>query len=114
MASTARAIQVSITHVAIGVAVGSLIEGVLPPPSDGVSLQQAVFEAVVQVGLNGAALASMSTFLRRDDPTFGIPFGAALFEAQPGLAARIRTLAAAAKGQVSQAVQRTGPLLPAV
>lgn len=112
--STARAIQVSISHVALGVAVGSLIEGVLPPPSDGVSFQQAVFEAVVQVGLNGAALASMSAYLQRDDPTYGIPFSAALFEAQPGLAARIRLLAAVVKGQVAQAVQRTGPLMPAV
>lgn len=110
--STARAIQVSISHVGLGIAVGSLIEGVLPSPNDGASLQQQLFEALVQVGLNGAALSVISSYLRNDDPTFGIPFSAALFEAQPALGVRIRSLAVVAKGQVSQAVQRTGPLMP--
>lgn len=112
--STARAIQVSITHVALGIVVGSVIEGVLPSPTDGASLQQQLFETLVQVGLNGAALSVMATYLRNDDPTFGIPFSASLFEAQPALGVRIRSLAAVAKAQVSQAVQRTGPLLPEV
>ena len=112
--STARAIQVSITHVGLGVAVGSLIEGVLPHPTDGASLQQQLFETLVQVGLNGAAISVVSSYLRNDDPTFGIPFSMALFEAQPELKARFRSLAAVAKTQVVQVVQQTGPLAPAV
>lgn len=112
--STARAIQVSITHVGLGVAVGSLIEGVLPHPTDGASLQQQLFETLVQVGLNGAAISVVSSYLRNDDPTFGIPFSAALFEAQPALGVRIRSLAVVAKAQVAQAVQQTGARLPAV
>ncbi len=112
--STAQAIQVSITHVALGIAVGSVIEGLLPRLNDGASLQQQLFEALVQVGLNGAALSIVATSLRSNDPTFGIPFSMALFEAQPELGARIRSLAVVARDQVAQAVQRTGPLVPAV
>lgn len=112
--STARSIQVSVTHVALGIGVGSAIEGLLPRFSEGVSLQQQLFEALVQVGLNGAALSLVATVLRNDDPTFGIPFSMALFESQPELAQRIRSLAAVAKAQVVRALQQTGPLVPAV
>jgi len=104
--STARAIQVSITHVALGIGVGSTIEGLLPKYSETSSLQQQLFEVLVQVGLNGAALSSVASFLRNDDPTFGIPFSMALFEAQPELAVRIRSLSAAAKAMVVQSVQQ--------
>ena len=114
MGTTARSIQVSITHVVLGVAVGSAIEGVLPKHSDGCSQLQRVFEALVQVGLNGAALSIMTNVLRNDDPTFGIPFSMALFEAQPELSARIRSLASVAKDQVARVVQQTGPLVPGV
>ena len=112
--STSRAIQVSITHVALGIGVGSAIEALLPTPSDGASLRQQLFEALVQVGLNGAALSLLANVLRNDDPTFGIPFSMALFEAQPALGVRIHSLAAVAKGQVAQLAQQTGPLVPAV
>ena len=112
--TTARSIQVSITHVALGIGVGSAIEALLPKLNEGASLQQQLFEALVQVGLNGAALSLVATSLRNDDPTFGIPFSMALFEAQPELKARIRSLAAVTKTQVVQVVQQTGPLAPAV
>ena len=112
--TTAQSIQVSITHVVLGIAVGSLIEGVLPKLSEGTSLKQQLFEALVQAGLNGAALSLVGAYLRNGDPTFGIPFSMALLESQPELGVRIRSLAAVAKGQVSQAVQQTGPLVPAV
>ena len=112
--STARGIQVSVTHVALGIAVGSAIEGLLPKSNDAASLQQQLFEALVQVGLNGAALSLVASVLKNDDPTFGIPFSMALFEAQPELGQRVRSLAAVAKGQVARAVQQTGPLVPAV
>jgi len=112
--TTAQSIQVSVTHVALGITVGSVIEGLLPRLNEGASLQQQLFEALVQVGLNGAALSLVSTYLRNGDPTFGIPFSMALFESQPELGARIRSLAVVAKDQVARAVQQTGPLVPTV
>ena len=112
--TTARSIQVSVLHTFLGVGVGAAIEALLPKHADGASIQQLLFESVVQVGMNGAALSVVATSLRNDDPTFGIPFSMALFEAQPELKARIRSLAAVAKTQVVQVVQQTGPLAPAV
>ena len=113
MAQLSRSIQVSISHVVLGVSIGSLIESLLPREPDNASVKQKVFEAVVQVGLNGAALSLVSSFLQNDDPTFGIPFSMALFEAQPELGARIRSLGAVIKDQVSQLVQQTDPLVSA-
>ena len=104
--SFARAIQVSVTHVAVGLSVGALIEGVLPAKEDGASLKQQIFEAVVQLGLNGAALVALTTFLQSNDPTFGIPFSMALWEAQPELKERIRLLSDVAKAQALSAVQQ--------
>jgi hypothetical protein len=111
--SVARSIQVSVTHVALGVVIGSLIEGALPRADAAASLLTQTFEALVQVGLNGAALSLMSGTLRTDDPTFGIPFSMALFQVQPELAKRIQTLGGVAKDQIAQVVQRTAPLAPA-
>ena len=67
--STGRAIQVSVTHTVLGVGVGAAIEASLPAFSAGASLTNLIFETLVQVGLNGVALASVSEFLRDDDPT---------------------------------------------
>ena len=112
--STGRAIQISVTHTVLGVGIGSVIEGLLPPFSAGASVTNLVFETLVQVGLNGAALASVSEFLRDDDPTFGIPFSAALLASQTELALRLQTLGAVVKGQVAQVSQRMARQVPAV
>ena len=112
--SASRAIQVSIQHVAAGVMIGALIEALLPTPDVDASWKQQIFETLVQAGLNGALLASLSSFLVNDDPTFGIPFSMALFASQPELAARIQSLAALTKSQVVLGVQRTAPLIPGV
>ena len=64
--STGRAIQVSVTHTVLGVGVGAAIEASLPAFSAGASLTNLIFETLVQVGLNGVALASVSEFLRDD------------------------------------------------
>ena len=114
MGSTARAIQYSVAHVSIGIAVGSLIEGVLPSVADGSSLTTTVFETLVQAGLNGAALVLCERCLGQDDPTAGLPFSMALFYSQPEFLRRIDILSSVIRGQVSQAVQRTVPQLPAV
>ena len=112
--STSRSIQVSVTHTVLGIAIGAMIEALLPKFTSGASLTNQAFETLVQVGLNGAALATVSGFLRDDDPTYGIPFSMALFQSQPELTLRIESLSAVAKEQVSQAVQRTAPRAVAV
>lgn len=112
--STSRSIQVSVTHTVLGVAIGAAIEGLLPSFTSSASLANQAFETLVQVGLNGAALATVAGFLRDDDPTFGIPFSMALFQSQPELARRIESLSAVAKAQVVQGVQRTAPRVAAV
>lgn len=112
--STSRSIQISVTHTVLGIGIGAVIEAMLPKFTAGASLATQAFETLVQVGLNGAALATISGFLRDDDPTFGIPFSMALFQSQPELALRIESLSAVAKEQVAQAAQRTAPRVAAV
>ena len=112
--STSRAIQVSVTHAVLGISSGSGIEAMLPKFNEGVSLANLAFETLVQVGMNGAALATVANLLRDDDPTFGIPFSWALFQSQPELSRRIESLASAARDQFSQLGQRMAPRVAAV
>ena len=110
--ATARAIQVSVTHISLGVFLGAAIEAIMPAHSASSSNAALVFESFVQVALNGVALAQVGDAVSRDDPTFGLPFSLGLFEAQPGLQKRIALLAGAAKAQVTQAAQRMLPHAP--
>ena len=105
---TSRAIQVSVTQVTVGVAIGASIEALLPAPTEGASLTIQVFEALVQAGMNGAALGLFAGLVRGEgsDPTFGIPFSTALYASQPMLQKRLRGLAAVVSGRVSRASQQ--------
>ena len=107
--STSRAIQVSTTHVLVGLAVGSIIEGVLPRFSADAAVTTQVFEMLVQAGLNGAALVSLGPFLADNDPTFGIPFSLALGAAQPELARRFESVGALVRDRVARALQQMAP-----
>ena len=107
--ATARAIQVSVTHVSLGLLAGSSIEAVMPAYSASSSTATLMFEVFVQVALNGVLLSSVGAQLTSDDPTFGLPFSLGLFEAQPALTTRIDALAAIVRQQVAQAVQRMAP-----
>ena len=102
---TSRAIQLSVTQVVVGVLIGATVEALLPRRTEGASLTNQVFEALVQVGLNGAALAVFAGLIRGEgvDPTFGIPFSSALYSSQPELAARLAALSTLVKMQVTQA-----------
>ena len=103
--SVTRGIQVSITHGAISIFLGSVIDGLMPGFVDGGSVQALVVECMVQVGCNGAALAAVSSaYLSDDDPTSGIPFSMALFEAQPNLHRRVAALAKQVRQKVSASV----------
>lgn len=108
---TAKAIQVSVTQVAVGVAIGATIEAVLPPRTEDAPLSDQVFEALVQAGMNGAALAAFAGLVHGEavDPTFGIPFSMALWSAQPVFQLKLCLLSAVVKRQVAQVVQRMVP-----
>ena len=105
-----KAIQVSVTQVIAGVFIGGTVEALLPARLEGASLTSQVFEALVQVGLNGAALAIFAGLIRGEgaDLTFGIPFSSALYSAQPELAARLGLLSSVVKLQVTRVSQQMG------
>ena len=100
----AKGIQVSVTQVAAGTVIGASIEAVLPPRIEGASVTTQVFEALVQVGMNGAALSLFAGLIRGEgnDPTFGIPFQSALYSSQPELQKRIALLAGLVKVRVAR------------
>lgn len=96
MATTqmSRAVQLSVFHTAVALALGAAIESAMPLPSEGTGLPTLAFETAVHVGLNGAAVGLASRYIAADDdPTAGIPFGAALLASQPGLERRLTLLA---------------------
>lgn len=113
---TSRAIQLSVTQVTAGVILGGTIEALLPKQREGASLTNQVFEALVQVGMNGAALGMFAGLVRGEgaDPTFGIPFSQALFAAQPELQMRLRSLSAQVGAMVALASQRMAKPIVAV
>ena len=112
--STGRSIQISVTHALVGIAIGSLIESLLPKFTQGASLTSLAFETTVQAGLNGAALVTVAGFLSANDPTNGIPFATALYAAQPELVQRIEHISLVVKDHASQALQQTAPQIVAV
>ena len=112
--SIARAVQVSIVHLGLGILIGSAIEGIMPQLQAGASIPTQIFEVLVQGGLNGAAISMVAGQLQAGDPTFGIPFSMALYQAQPDFADRIQLLASVARSQVTQAAQKTAPPVAAV
>jgi hypothetical protein len=111
--TTARAIQVSVTHLSVGVVTGSVIESLMPSYSASSSTGVLAFEAFVQIALNGVLVSQVGAQLAVDgDPTFGLPFSLGLFEAQPGLLARIAFLASVTRKQVAQLGQKMVPRAP--
>ena len=113
---TSKAIQVAITHTAVGIMVGAAVEAFMPRPDSGTPMPNQVFEALVQVGLNGAALSLVCPYLQcgGSDPTYGIPFGAALFAAQPDMQVRLVHLAAAVRAVLVQGALQTVVPAPSV
>ena len=106
--SAARSVQVSITQVAAGVLIGASVEALLPERVESASYASQVFEALVQVGMNGIALATFAGLVRGEgvDPTFGIPFSQALYASQPELARRLAALSVVVNAKVSQGARQ--------
>ena len=96
----------------MAIAIGAGIEGLLPKYSENAVLSVQIFELLVQVGLNGAALGAASHLLRGDDPTFGIPFSTALYSAQPEMSKRTEALSSVVKGQVRRATLQMAAHVP--
>ena len=113
---TSRTIQSAILQVAAGVVIGSTVEALLPKRTEGASLTNQVFEALVQVGLNGAALATFGGLVRGEgvDLTSGFPFANALYATQPELQARLADLGKVVAVQVARVSQRMAPRAPKV
>ena len=105
---TSKAIQVSVTQTAAGVVIGATVEAMLPGRTENASLTNQIFEALVQVGMNGAALALFVGLVRGEgaDPTYGIPFSQALYAAQPELQKRLALLSEVVACLVLRASQR--------
>ena len=108
MPDPSRAVQLSVMQSAAAVLIGGTVEALLPSRSEDAALTTQVFEALVQVGLNGVALSLFVDLIRGGgvDPTFGIPFAMALNFAQPELQHRLRALSAVVKARVAQASQQ--------
>ena len=109
--TTARAIQNSVAHTAIGILCGSSVEVMMPAATASVSDATLAFEVFVQIALNGVLIAQVQPYLSplgSTDPTYGLLFAQALFAAQPGLSVRIAALSALAKSQVAQSAQKMG------
>jgi len=104
----------SVSQVTAGVLIGATVEALLPQQVEGASLTTQVFEVLVQVGLNGAALAAFSGLIRGEgvDLTYGIPFSTSLYASQPELAKRIAALSAVIKRRVGRVSQQMA--LPAL
>ena len=99
--SLGRAVQLSVVQITSGVLMGVAVEAVMPPASSSIAAQ--VFEAFVQVSLNGVLIAVAAPWLANDDPTHGHAMFLGLVAAQPNLSTRLEAL-----------VQTISPLHPQV
>ena len=98
----------SVSQVTAGVLIGATVEALLPQQIEGASLTTQVFEVLVQVGMNGAALSVFAGLIRGEgvDPIYGIPFSYYVNLSQPELAKRIAVLSSEVKRRVQQVSQR--------
>ena len=111
--SLSSSIPHAIGNVVTGIAVATIIELILPPPSASDSTSQLGFEVALQAALNGLAIAAVVPVLDPSrDPTFGIPFYAALLSCQTTFSTRLERSGAVVKYHASQSAQQMG--LPAL
>lgn len=107
--SAAEAISTSVIHAALGVGLGTTLEIIVPPFDASASIGVQVFEAAVQVALNGVAILLVGNRLADEDPTRGFAFSVGLVEAQPSLTQRLGHVSAEAKLRGSRLALRMVP-----
>tara|TARA_B100000902_G_C26967711_1_gene743689 strand:+ start:163 stop:564 length:402 start_codon:yes stop_codon:yes gene_type:complete len=111
-ASTSYAVQVAISHLALGILSGSILEALTPKYDAASSTAKRAFESFVQVGLNGVLLSMVGRSLTNGDPTYGIPFSMGLFASQVDLDLKLTALSAEVTHAVEKLVQKTVPPAP--
>jgi len=109
MSVSGDVIQRSLLSVGVGLAIGTVIELILPEPDASASGAKQAFEAAVQVALNGVAVSTVGMRMADGDPTYGFPFFEGLSASQPGLSTRLAGVAALGKSQATQAAQKMMP-----
>ena len=110
-----QSIQLAIVEAAVGLSMGALIDMTLPVAEGlrgfahggSAEMSHQAFEAAVQVGLNGVAIAAASR-LFANDPSSGFLFSMALFRAQGNLLFRVDELSLLIKYWVHTGAQRMG------
>ncbi len=108
-----QSIPHALINVAFGVAAGPLIDLLVPPDSSSDEVAQLGFHLALQAALNGVAIAALVPMMSAErDPTFGIPFYAALMNSQPSFARRLARAGVVTKYHTSQVAQQMG--LPAI
>lgn len=105
MASTAIANGMS--HAALGITLGALIETVMPASASANDDVSKALELAVQMSLNGLAVYGASMFVELEgDTTHGVPFSLALLYAQPSLRERIEAMSVLLQGNLRQFVPK--------
>jgi hypothetical protein len=96
------AIRNGMSHVAVGVLAGALIEAVMPAFSgEGSDVTSQVLELAVQSALNGLAVVASSNLIDVDnDSTHGIPFSLGLLYSQESLRLRIASVSTLIQAQL--------------
>jgi hypothetical protein len=97
--SMSTAVSNGISHGAMGLLLGAVIEYVMPAAAGGGDVSRAV-ELAVQLGLNGLAVYGASSVLDlSNDSTHGVPFSLALLYSQPSLRERVGGLSGVLQAQ---------------
>lgn len=107
LANMSTAVSNGISHGAMGVLLGAMIEYVMPVDAGAGDVSRAV-ELAVQLGLNGLAVYGASTVLDlNNDSTHGVPFSLALLYAQPSLRERVGAMSDVLQAQPSRLRSQT-------
>jgi len=102
------AIRNGISHVAVGVLAGSIIESIMPVFSgEGSDATSQVLELAIQSALNGLAVVASSSLIDVDsDSTHGIPFSLGLLYSQESLRLRIASASTLIQAQIPKLGQK--------
>jgi hypothetical protein len=88
------AIRNGISHVAVGVFTGAVIESIMPPfAGKGASASSQALELAIHSALNGLAVFASLRLIGADtDPTHGVPYSLGLLYSQDTLRLRVLSM----------------------